>query len=76
MTRKRIYSRIIVDRIEMFLDTNGWKYTFDSDAGVFRLGIRISEGMHAGQHQRVSCSQRNFHFYVCLISNPCRFSGR
>lgn len=41
MTGKRNYSRTIVDRIELFLDTNEWKYTFDKDAGVFRLGIHI-----------------------------------
>lgn len=44
MTGKRNYSRTIVDRIKMFLDANEWKYSFDADAGVFRLGVHISEG--------------------------------
>ena len=44
MTGKRNYSRTIVNRIEMFLDENKWKYSFDEEAGVFRLGIHISEG--------------------------------
>lgn len=44
MTGKRNYSRTIVNRIELFLDENEWKYSFDADAGVFRLGIHISEG--------------------------------
>lgn len=44
MTGKRNYSRTIVNRIEMFLDENAWRYSFDADAGVFRMGIHISEG--------------------------------
>ena len=60
----RPYSKLIKDTIDEFLKADDWRYRFDEDEGIFRMGITLKSTL---KHADIYIKARADDLYVITV---------